>query len=198
MHIAHMQDFIADTGPAPQAHGAFDLFQGMKQALGTTTARVSVMQGNSDKAWTAAIAATLAPGDTVILLDTMVEACTWAQDAGLRVEVITLQSSGPLGTLEALSRRLGKDVDDSVKAVFVHQSAATDLAGVRRVLDENFHDALLCLDARELNQTAEIEMDRNEVDVTVAPCPVDATSAERLVLLALSPKARPALHVIAA
>jgi alanine-glyoxylate transaminase/serine-glyoxylate transaminase/serine-pyruvate transaminase len=71
-----------------------------------------------------------------------------------------------------LARRLGRDLTDEVRAVFLREvepstGVASDLAAVRRAMDESFHDALLIVDATDQDSTLASEMLRYEVDIVV-------------------------------
>jgi alanine-glyoxylate transaminase/serine-glyoxylate transaminase/serine-pyruvate transaminase len=69
-------------------------------------------------------------------------------------------------------RRLGADTNDEIKAVFVtHNETATgvvsDVAAVRRALDECFHDALLFVDGVSSIASIDFRMDDWGVDLAV-------------------------------
>ena len=74
--------------------------------------------------------------------------------------------------VKEFSRRLGMDTRDEIRAVFVtHNETATgvtsDVAAVRRALDENFHDALLFVDGVSSVASLDFQMDAWQVDLVV-------------------------------
>ncbi|MEM0944718.1 MAG: aminotransferase class V-fold PLP-dependent enzyme, partial [Pseudomonadota bacterium] len=91
-------------------------------------------------------------------------------------------------------RRLAADTKDEIKAVFVtHNETATgvtsDIAGVRRVLDESFHDALLFVDGVSSIASIDFRMDEWGVDVAVTGSQKGLMLPAGLGILALSEKA---------
>lgn len=150
------------------------LFAGMKSVLRTQTGTVMFFPGSGTAAWEAAITNTLNPGDKVLMARHGQFSTLWAQMAerlGLEVELIDVPWGA--GTpVKEIARRLGKDAQDEIKAVFVtHNETATgvasDIAAVRRALDENFHDALLFVDGVSSVGSLDFRMDEWEVDLVV-------------------------------
>ncbi|WP_424972722.1 pyridoxal-phosphate-dependent aminotransferase family protein [Dinoroseobacter sp. S76] len=150
------------------------LFEDMKPILGTETGKVMFFPGSGTGAWEAAITNTLNPGDKVLMARIGQFSTLWvemAQRLGLDVEVVDVPWGA--GTpVKEFSRLLGQDRKDEIKAVFVtHNETATgvasDVAAVRRALDENFHDALLFVDGVSSVGSLAFEMDRWEVDLVV-------------------------------
>ncbi|WP_424974968.1 pyridoxal-phosphate-dependent aminotransferase family protein [Dinoroseobacter sp. S124A] len=150
------------------------LFEDMKPILGTETGKVMFFPGSGTGAWEAAITNTLNPGDKVLMARLGQFSTLWvemAQRLGLDVEVVDVPWGA--GTpVKEFSRLLGQDRKDEIKAVFVtHNETATgvasDVAAVRRALDENFHDALLFVDGVSSVGSLAFEMDRWEVDLVV-------------------------------
>ncbi len=150
------------------------LFEGMKSVLRSTTGTVMFFPGSGSGAWEAAITNTLNPGDKVLMARHGQFSGLWvemAQRLGLDVEVIDV-AWGAGVPVEAFSARLGKDCHDEIKAVFVtHNETATgvasDVAAIRRVLDENFHDALLFVDGVSSIGSLDFQMEAWEVDLVV-------------------------------
>lgn len=150
------------------------LFEGMKSVLRTNTAEVMFFPGSGTGAWEAAITNTLSPGDKVLMSRHGQFSTLWvemAQRLGLDVQVVDVPWGA--GTpVKEFSRLLGQDAHDEIKAVFVtHNETATgvasDVAAVRRALDENFHDALLFVDGVSSIASLEFQMDDWEVDLVV-------------------------------
>lgn len=152
-----------------------ELFTGIKKVLRTDKGNVMFFPGSGTGAWEAAITNTLNPGDKVLMARYGHFSTLWvemAQRLGLDVEVIDIAWGAGVPVSE-ISRRLGRDADDEIKAVFVtHNETATgvtsDIASVRRALDENFHDALLFVDGVSSIGSLDFQMDEWEVDLVVA------------------------------
>ena len=152
-----------------------ELFTGIKKVLHTDNGHVMFFPGSGTGAWEAAITNTLNPGDKVLMARYGHFSTLWvemAQRLGLDVEVIDIAWGAGVPVSE-ISRRLGRDADDEIKAVFVtHNETATgvtsDIASVRRALDENFHDALLFVDGVSSIGSLDFQMDEWEVDLVVA------------------------------
>ena len=152
-----------------------ELFTGIKKVLRTDNGHVIFFPGSGTGAWEAAITNTLNPGDKVLMARYGHFSTLWvemAQRLDLDVEVIDIAWGAGVPVSE-ISRRLGRDADDEIKAVFVtHNETATgvtsDIASVRRALDENFHDALLFVDGVSSIGSLDFQMDEWEVDLVVA------------------------------
>ncbi len=151
-----------------------DLFDGMKNVLRTDNGHVMFFPGSGTGAWEAAITNTLNPGDKVLMARYGHFSTLWAEMAtrlGLDVEVIDIAWGAGVPVKE-ISRRLGKDTTDEIKAVFVtHNETATgvtsSIPAVRQALDENFHEALLFVDGVSSVGSLEFRMDEWEVDLVV-------------------------------
>lgn len=151
------------------------LFDDMKSVLRTETGTVMFFPGSGTGAWEAAITNTLNPGDKVLMSRQGQFSSLWVEMAerlGLDVHVVDVPWGA--GTpVKEFSRLLGKDSEDKIKAVFVtHNETATgvtsDIAAVRRALDDNFHDALLFVDGVSSIASLEFQMDAWEVDLVVS------------------------------
>ncbi len=150
------------------------VFEDLKKVLRTETGRVMMYPGSGTAAWEAAITNTLNPGDKVLMSRFGQFSTLWVQMAerlGLDVEVIDVPWGAGVPVKE-YSRRLGRDKHDEIKAVFVtHNETATgvtsNVAAVRRALDENFHDALLFVDGVSSIGSLDFRMDDWGVDLAV-------------------------------
>ena len=152
-----------------------ELFTGIKKVLRTDKGHVMFFPGSGTGAWEAAITNTLNPGDKVLMARYGHFSTLWvdmAQRLGLNVEIIDIAWGAGVPVNE-ISRRLGSDAKDEIKAVFVtHNETSTgvtsEIAAVRRALDENFHDALLFVDGVSSIGSLDFRMDEWEVDLVVA------------------------------
>lgn len=150
------------------------LFEDLKSVLRTKTGRVMMYPGSGTGAWEAAITNTLNPGDKVLMSRFGQFSTLWVEMAerlGLDVEVIDVPWGAGVPVKE-YARRLGADSKDKIKAVFVtHNETATgvtsDVAAVRRVMDECFHDALLFVDGVSSVASIDFRMDEWGVDLAV-------------------------------
>ena len=150
------------------------LFEGVKSILRCGTGKVMFFPGSGTGAWEAAITNTLNPGDKVLMARHGQFSALWVEMArrlGLDVEVVDV-AWGAGVPIKEFSRRMGKDCKDEIKAVFVtHNETATgvasDVAAVRRALDENLHDALLFVDGVSSVGSLDFQMEAWGVDLVV-------------------------------
>lgn len=156
--------------------GAFTLsiLADLKRVFRTSTGQVMLFPGSGTGAWEAAITNTLNPGDRVLMARHGQFSTLWADMAtrlGLRVDVIDVPWGAGVPVTEFM-RRLAADRMGEIKAVFVtHNETATgvtsDIAAVRRVLDDCFHDALLFVDGVSSVGSIDFRMDDWGVDLAV-------------------------------
>lgn len=150
------------------------LFADLKKIFRTETGQVLMIPGSGTGAWEAAITNTLNPGDRVLMARHGMFSTLWvemAQRLGLDVEVIDL-AWGAACPANEFARRLAADTAGTIKAVFVtHNETATgvtsDVAAVRRALDDSFHDALLFVDGVSSIGSLDFRMDEWGVDLAV-------------------------------
>ncbi|WP_187429817.1 Serine--glyoxylate aminotransferase [Roseobacter fucihabitans] len=150
------------------------LFKDLKSVLRTKTGKVMLFPGSGTGAWEAAITNTLNPGDKVLMSRFGQFSSLWvemAQRLGLDVEVVDVPWGAGVPVKE-YARRLGADAKDEIKAVFVtHNETATgvtsDVAAVRRAMDDCFHDALLFVDGVSSVASIDFRMDDWGVDLAV-------------------------------
>ena len=150
------------------------LFADLKRVLRTEAGSVFIYPGSGTAAWEAANTHTLNPGDKVLMSRFGQLTTLWVEMAerlGLDVEVIDVAWGAGVPVSE-YARRLGQDRMGEIKAVFVtHNETATgvtsDVAAVRRVMDECFHDALLFVDGVSSIGSIDFRMDDWGVDLAV-------------------------------
>ncbi|MEM9735711.1 MAG: aminotransferase class V-fold PLP-dependent enzyme, partial [Pseudomonadota bacterium] len=173
-----------------------NLFDDLKKVCRTKTGTIMMYPGSGTAAWEAAITNILNPGDKVLMSRFGQFSGLWVEMAerlGLEVECIDV-AWGAGVPVEEYRRRLAADTKDEIKAVFVtHNETATgvtsDIAGVRRVLDESFHDALLFVDGVSSIASIDFRMDEWGVDVAVTGSQKGLMLPAGLGILALSEKA---------
>lgn len=168
--------------PSPNIYGGAladltaTLIPDLKRVAGTVH-NVAIYIGNGHAAWEAALANVIAPGDRVLVPATGRFGHGWGDVAtglGAEVDVIDFGKRDPMG-MERIRAALLADSAHHIKAVLaVHvdtsSSVLNDIAGVRKVLDEVGHPALLMADCIASLGCDRFEMDAWGVDVMVAAC----------------------------
>lgn len=145
------------------------------KAVARTQQNAAIYIGNGHAAWEAALANTIAPGEKVLLLSTGNFGAGWGHMAtrlGAEVEVIDFGKRTPID-LDVVAERLRVGCDfKAVMTVHVDTSSSTksDIAGVRRAMDEAKCDALLLSDCIASLGCDEFQFDDWGVDVMVAGC----------------------------
>ena len=150
------------------------LLADLKKVFRTESGHVLVFPCSGTGGWEAAIANTLSPGDKVLtsvfgqFSHLWVDLC---RRFGLDVDAIDVDWG--LGVpLDAYAKKLAADRDHQIKAVLVcHNETATgvtsDVAAVRRILDDLGHPALLFVDGVSSIAAIDFRMDEWGVDVAV-------------------------------
>ncbi len=168
----------------------------LKRVFRTESARVILYPGSGTGAWEGAITNTLNPGDRVLMARHGQFSTLWVEMAtrlGLDVEVIDV-AWGAGTPVNEVARRLAADRTGAIRAVFVtHNETATgvtsDVAGVRRALDDAFHDALLFVDGVSSVGSIDFRMDDWGVDLAVTGSQKGLMCPAGLGILAVSQKA---------
>ncbi|MEM9034730.1 MAG: aminotransferase class V-fold PLP-dependent enzyme [Actinomycetota bacterium] len=132
---------------------------------------------NGHGAWEVALANTVGPGDTVLVLESGTFAAGWgAMGAALGVKVETLEADfrDPVDPA-AVEARLRADVSREIAAVLVVQidtasSVWNDVAAIGEAIRRSGHPALYMVDCIASLGCVPFEMDAWGVDVTVAAC----------------------------
>ncbi len=168
----------------------------LRRVFRTTTGQVMLFPGSGTGAWEAAITNTLNPGDRVLMARHGQFSTLWAEMAtrlGLVVDVVDV-AWGAGAPISEFMRRLAADRKGEIKAVFVtHNETATgvtsDVAAVRRVLDDCFHDALLFVDGVSSVGSIDFRMDDWGVDLAVTGSQKGLMCPAGLGILGVSEKA---------
>jgi alanine-glyoxylate transaminase / serine-glyoxylate transaminase / serine-pyruvate transaminase len=172
------------------------LFRDLKPLFKTEAGKVMIFPGSGTAAWEAAITNTLNPGDRVLMARHGQFSHLWIEMAkrlGLDVQVVDLAWGAGTPTNE-FARILGNDRHGQIKAVFVtHNETATgvtsDVALVRRAMDDCFHDALLFVDGVSSIGSIDFRMDEWGVDLAVTGSQKGLMLPPGLGILGVSPKA---------
>ena len=147
---------------------------GMRTVFQTKGA-VLIFPGSGTGAWEAALVNTLSPGDRVLAYETGHFSTLWtkvARNLGLAVDYLPgdwRHGADPA----AIGAKLAEDHDREIKAVMVvHNETSTgstsDVAAVRRAMDEARHPALLLVDTVSSLGSMDYRHDEWRVDVAVA------------------------------
>ena len=162
-------------------HRSEEFFELAKQCLSgikdifKTKSHVIIYPASGTGAWEAALVNTLSPGDTVLMVETGHFASLWvklAKRLGLNAELI--ETNWRRGAdAEEISQRLSLDKTGKIKAVcIVHNETSTgamsDVARVRKSIDDTGHNALLMVDTISSLASSDFRHDEWGVDVTVS------------------------------
>ncbi|MEM7734010.1 MAG: aminotransferase class V-fold PLP-dependent enzyme, partial [Pseudomonadota bacterium] len=151
------------------------LLTDMKKAYRIENGRVFIFPSSGTGAWESAIQNTLQSGDKVLMSRFGQFSLLWvdmAERLGLDVDCVEVEW-GKGVPLEEYAKRLEADKNHEIKAVFATQNetatgVTSDIAGVRRVLDETGHPAMLFVDGVSSIASIEFEMEKWGVDLAVS------------------------------
>lgn len=175
--------------------------EGVKKVLKTTQGQVFVFPSTGTGGWETAITNTLSPGDKVLAARNGMFSHRWidmCQRHGLDVTVVqTPWGEGiPADRFEEI---LTADKGHEIRAVLAtHNETATgvrsDIAAVRRALDNAGHPALLLVDGVSSIGSMDFRMDEWGVDVAVTGSQKGFMLPPGLAITAFSPKAMEAVE----
>ncbi len=151
------------------------LFADLKDIFKTETGRVFVYPCSGTGGWEAAISNTLSDGDKVLASVFGQFSLLWVdlcRRFGLDVDPVDVEW-GKGVPLEEYRAKLAADKGHEIKAVLAtHNETATgvtsDVAGIRKILDELGHPALLFVDGVSSVASIDFRMDEWGVDVIVS------------------------------
>ncbi len=151
------------------------LFQDLKRIFQTQDGQVFLFPASGTGGWEAAITNTLSPGDKVLAARFGQFSHLWidlCQRHGLEVEIVECEW-GEGVPVERYADILAADQGHRIKAVLACQNetatgVTSDIAGVRKALDETRHPALLFVDGVSSIASIDFRMEEWGVDVAVA------------------------------
>lgn len=151
------------------------LYEDMKKIFKTKTGRVFIFPSSGTGGWESAVANTLNPGDKVLMSGFGHFSNLWidlCQRWGLDVQALEVDW-GEGVPLEQYADILKKDKNKQIKAVFATQNetatgVTSDVAGVRKALDDANHPALLFVDGVSSVASIDFRMDEWGVDLCVS------------------------------
>jgi alanine-glyoxylate transaminase/serine-glyoxylate transaminase/serine-pyruvate transaminase len=169
MHIA-MEDHRSSAFPGL----ATPLFRDLRKIFKTETGQSFIFPASGTGAWEAALCNTLSPGDRVLASRFGQFSHLWidmAQRLGLQVDILDAEW-GEGAPVERYHQALTADKGHSIKALLVtHNETATgvtsDVAGVRKALNDAKHPALLMVDGVSSIASIDFRMDDWGVDLAV-------------------------------
>jgi len=179
------------------------LLADLKKVFRTETGQVFIFPGSGTGGWESAIANTLSPGDKVLTSVFGQFSYLWVdmcQRFGLDVNAIE-QDWGKGAPLEVYRKHLEADKEHKIKAVLIcHNETATgvtsDVAGLRAVLDDLGHPALLFMDGVSSIGSIDFRMDEWGVDVAVSGSQKGFMLPTGLAIVGVSQKLRASMDLI--
>ena len=168
---------------------------------------VAIYPASGTGAWEAALANTMSPGDRVLMVETGQFATLWQKMAtrlGLETEFLaepgTCAETGlPVAWRQGvnaarIAERLRADTGHAIKAVcVVHNETSTgvtsDIAAVRRAIDDARHPALLMVDTISGLASADFRHDEWGIDVSISGSQKGLMLPPGISFNALSPRA---------
>jgi alanine-glyoxylate transaminase/serine-glyoxylate transaminase/serine-pyruvate transaminase len=153
---------------------AAPVLEALKKIFKTTSGQAFVFPASGTGAWEASLSNTLSPGDKVLAARFGMFSHLWidmAQRLGLQVEILDSEW-GEGAPIERYADALAKDKNHEFQAVlFTHNETATgvtsDVAGVRKALNDAKHPALLMVDGVSSIASIDFRMDEWGVDLAV-------------------------------
>ncbi len=153
---------------------AAPVLEDLKKIFKTSSGQAFIFPASGTGAWEASLTNTLSPGDKVVAARFGMFSHLWidmAQRLGLEVEVLDTEW-GEGAPIERYHEALAADNQHRIKAVlFTHNETATgvtsDVAGMRKALNETKHPALLMVDGVSSIASIDFRMDEWGVDLAV-------------------------------
>ncbi|HXG44857.1 MAG TPA: alanine--glyoxylate aminotransferase family protein [Gemmatimonadales bacterium] len=191
MHVA-MEDHRSSKFPELPT----GLFRDLRKVFKTRDGQPFIFPASGTGGWEAAITNTLSPGDRVLSARFGQFSHLWIdlmQRHGLDVEVVDVEW-GEGAPVERFHEILQADRQHRIKAVaVVHNETATgvtsDIAGVRKALDDARHPALLFVDGVSSIASIDFRMDEWGVDMAVTGSQKGFMMPAGLAIICASPKA---------
>jgi alanine-glyoxylate transaminase/serine-glyoxylate transaminase/serine-pyruvate transaminase len=161
-----------------------------------TTSHVVIFPASGTGAWEAALVNTLNPGDKVLMYETGQFATLWnamAKRLGLVTDFIPSDWRTGVDP-QKIEEKLREDKGHAIKAVCIvhHETSGgllTDVAAIRKVMDDCAHPALLLVDTVSGLGSADLRHDEWGIDVTVAGSQKGLMLPPGLAFTAISAKA---------
>ena len=168
----------------------------VKKVLKSKNAEIFVFPSTGTGGWETAITNTLSPGDTVLAARNGMFSQKWidmCQRHGLNVEIVETTWGEGIPT-DRYEEILTADTEHRIKVVLAtHNETATgvrsDIAGVRRAMNNAKHPALLYVDGVSSIASMDFRMDEWGVDIAVTGSQKGFMLPPGLAIVGFSPKA---------
>jgi alanine-glyoxylate transaminase / serine-glyoxylate transaminase / serine-pyruvate transaminase len=175
---------------------AAPVLEDLKKVFKTRTGQAFIFPSSGTGAWEAALTNTLSPGDRVVIARFGQFSHLWidmAQRLGLKVDILETEW-GEGAPIERYAEALAADKAHEIKAVlFTHNETATgvtsDVAAMRRALDDTRHPALLMVDGVSSIGSIDFRMEEWGVDCAITGSQKGFMLPAGLGILAVSQKA---------
>ncbi len=172
------------------------LFEGLKRVFRTTTGQAFIFPSSGTGAWEAVLTNTLCAGDKVLSPRFGQFSHLWidlAQRHGLDV-VVQDEEWGTGASPERIREALERDAGHAIKAVMVVQNetatgVVSDIAAVRRAMDDAGHPAMLFVDGVSSIASIDFRMDEWRVDGIITGSQKGLMLPAGLGIACVSPKA---------
>jgi len=195
--VVSMEDHRSPDFP----HITQQITRGLKKVFQTTNGIPFVFPSSGTGCWEAALTNTLSPGDRVLAARFGQFSHLWidmCNKLGLDIDIVDCEW-GTGVPLDIYRERLAADTDRNIKAVLVcHNETATgvtsDVDGVRCVLDEVDHPALLFVDCVSSLASIDLKFDEWKIDMAVSGSQKGLMLPAGLGILCASPKALGSRH----
>ncbi|HSD67107.1 MAG TPA: aminotransferase class V-fold PLP-dependent enzyme [Vicinamibacteria bacterium] len=192
---AMSQSIIDHRGPKFAAL-VREILDGLKGVFQTSAGHVILYPGSGTGGWEAAVVNTLSPGDRVLGCVNghfSNHFCRTAAAHGVEIDRLEVDYGAGV-PVERVAERLRADATHQLRAVLVvHNETSTgvtsDVAGVRRALDEARHPALLLVDVVSSLASIDFRFDAWGVDVALTGPQKGLMLPPGLTILAASDKA---------
>lgn len=176
------------------------LLDDLKKVFKTEAGQVITFPSTGTGGWEAAITNTLSPGDKVLVARFGMFSHRWidlCQRHNLDVDVIECEW-GEGAPADRYAEKLAADTNHEIKAVLVtHNETATgvrsDVAAVRRAMDDCDHPAMLYVDCVSSLGCMDFRMDDWGVDLAVTGSQKGFMLAAGMAIVGVSPKALEAM-----
>ena len=151
------------------------LFEDIRKIFKSRDGRVFIYPGSGTGGWEAALTNCLSPGDKVLTARFGQFSHLWADMClrlGLELDIIDVEWGEGI-PLDIYAQKLAEDTEQKIKVVLAcHNETATgvtsDIAGVRKVIDQSSHPAMLFVDGVSSIGSIDFRMDEWGVDVAVS------------------------------
>jgi len=195
--VRRAMDIPMEDQRAPDLpHFTLPLFEDVKKVFKSKTGQAFLFPSSGTGGWEAALTNTLSPGDKILAARFGQFSHLWIDMCirlGFEVEVIDV----PWGEgvpIDVFAAQLKADRSHKIKAVLVtHNETATgvtsDVAGVRKALDDAEHPALLFADGVSSIASIDFRMEDWRVDVAVSGSQKGFMLPPGLAILCVSQKA---------